>query len=187
MATKILDVKIIGRKPGLLTHNPASMARGGSGGPKKAAAAIDPPEVEAEKGVYRTEDGQCAVPGSALRACIVRASKAFKAQKGRGSLWTVMAHIIVPEELVPLVTPNPGKPITGYEINSQRAVVQRQGIIRSRPLFREWAASFSVEFDDDITNTDTILVVLAEGGSKVGLGDFRPERGGPYGRFDVVQ
>lgn len=186
MTTKTMKVKIVGRKPGLLTHNPASMRRPGEDmTPRKAAAAIDPPEVEAEKGVYRNEAGQCCIPGHALRSCIVSASKAFKAKKGRGSLLSVMAHIIVPDELVPLLTPNPGKPITTYEVNSQRAVVQRQGIIRSRPLFRAWAAEFEVEYDDEIMNEETILAVLAEAGSKVGIGDYRPARGGPYGRFDV--
>jgi hypothetical protein len=28
--------------------------------------------------------------------------------------------------------------------------------------------------------------LFEEGGRRIGIGDFRPERGGPYGRFAIV-
>ena len=51
---------------------------------------------------------------------------------------------------------------------------ERAGIIRSRPLYRTWAATFSIEHDSDILVSEQILAVLADAGRKVGLGEYRP-------------
>ena len=181
----ISKFRVVGKSPGLLTHNPAGMGAD-EGKPRKAGAAYDSPEVAAEKGCYRTEDGTCAIPGNAFRTAIVLASKKFKAKRGRGSLFGDLSHIMVVEDLVPLTTPNPGKPITTFDIDQRRVRVQRQGIIRARPLFRVWAAEFSVDYDDEIVEAEKIKVVLAEAGIKFGVGDYRPGCGGPFGRFDVI-
>jgi len=180
-----LSVEIVGLTPGLMTHNPASMLEKANG-PRKTASEYNS-EEDAERATYRTEEGYCAFPGAAPRACIVRAAAGFKARKGRGSLKTVIAHILVLQDLVPLLDPDTKQPLTNYEISRKRVIVQRQGIIRSRPLFPRWAAKFQIEYDSDVIGPDEILAVLADGGRKVGICEYRPVCGGPYGRFDVVK
>jgi hypothetical protein len=55
-----------------------------------------------------------------------------------------------------------------------------------RPRLDEWAVTFNAEVDDEMFNDKTIRLLVDDAGKKVGLGDYRPSRKGPFGRF-VVQ
>lgn len=63
--------------------------------------------------------------------------------------------------------------------DQQPVTVQRSKIIRTRPIFREWAVTFQIDYDPDLLNEIDILTFLNTGGSHIGLCDYRPR----YGRF----
>jgi len=89
----------------------------------------------------------------------------------------------------PLERPN-GKPVTDseedWEVFVKRVVVQRQGVMRARPLIREWAANVEFEYDDGMIQPPLICAVINRAGKFPGVLDYRPGVGGPYGRFHVV-
>jgi hypothetical protein len=58
--------------------------------------------------------------------------------------------------------------------------------MRHRPRLNAWGCEFVIEIADDIMEAKSVHQLLAEGGVRLGLGDFRPEKGGPFGRFQVV-
>ena len=87
-----------------------------------------------------------------------------------------------------------------YEIDTRRAVVQRAAVMRSRPLIvTPWSATIEFEFDPDpligasgpdddedlLKAGGVFLDALRVGGSRLGLGDYRPEKSGPFGKFTV--
>jgi hypothetical protein len=163
----------------LLTHNPESM--GTVKGPSKESR-IPEPEVEAEAGLYRMEDGTCAIKGESFRGATLNASSAFKGAK-RTTMKSVLSHITVVEELVPLMLRD-GTPISSYVIDRRRVRVQRAGIIRARPKFMEWSAEFTFEFDPLLVREPKIICdILQDGGNRFGVGDYRPQCGGSFGRF----
>jgi hypothetical protein len=175
----LIRIIVDGKTP-LLTHNPESMniikeATKGS--------RIPPPEIEAEAGCYRTSDGTCALKGESFRGAELAAASAYRIKKA--SLRYAFAHIIVLEELVPLMRRD-GTPISDYVIDKRRAIVQRQGIIRCRPRFDEWSAMFTFQYDPIIvTDSKLIVDVLQDAGGRIGVGDYRPARNGWFGRFNV--
>ena len=65
-------------------------------------------------------------------------------------------------------------------------VVQRNRILRTRAKFEEWSATFVLDVDDELCDKDQIEAWLDIGGRRIGLGDWRPEKSGSFGRFDVV-
>ena len=134
-----LRVTVDGITP-LLTHNPASM---GVGADAMKGGRIPEPEVEAEAGVYRLPDGTCAIRGEAFRASPLAAAGAWRMKKSTAR--TRLAHMVVIEDLIPLCRKD-GTPITDYAIDARRAIIQRSGIIRCRPRFDEWSATFTIEF-----------------------------------------
>ncbi len=168
----------------LLTHNPLSMAA-----PKTASkgSKIPEPEVEAEAGVYRTEDGVCAIPGIGFRSGMVKAAGAWKVPRGKGFMSSRIAHIMVVEELVELIDPETSEPLTSYRIDARRAVVQRQGITRCRPRFDKWSGTFTIEYDDKLVDPDIFVEIAADAGSRIGVGDYRPEKKGWFGRYSITQ
>lgn len=180
MAT--IKITVDGIKP-LLTHNPLGMfdVKGGKGNQIPSA------EEEAERGTYRLADGSCAIPGVAFRGAILGAAGAWKGNRARSTMKSALAHIEIIEELVPLLHRD-GKPIKDYAIDRRRAKIQKSGIIRSRPRFDEWSATFTVSFDELLVPKPNVLIEIAnDAGQRIGVGDFRPQTNGWFGRFVVRQ
>lgn len=174
-------ITVDGIKP-LLTHNPESM--GVEIAPGKGSR-IPEAEVEAEAGVYRLPDGCCAIKGESFRLTALGAASAWKA-KGKRTMKSILAHVVVTEELVPLLRKD-GTPIKDYVIDARRAIIQKQGIIRRRPRFDEWSCRFTMEFDPLLIGKDARIIadILDDAGNRIGVGDYRPARNGYFGRFRV--
>lgn len=174
---KVINVTIEGMKP-ILLHNAAAMVLGSKTPGKKY---IPTPQEEAEAGCYWNEDKSSLVlPSENIFRCIIKTARAFKV--GKMSAATVIAgNLDFDPFLVPFNT-------TKYEIDVRRVVVQSSGIMRARPKVWPWSLSFTMAPGDDmpIAAQDTLRAILEEGGRRVGLGDFRPEKLGPFGRFKVA-
>lgn len=59
--------------------------------------------------------------------------------------------------------------------------VSDKRIVRSRPIFRDWALKFSVEYDETVLQESDIDRFLEVAGRQCGLMDWRPK----HGRFTV--
>lgn len=59
--------------------------------------------------------------------------------------------------------------------------VQQARVMRTRPVFKQWACEFEVSYESEIANPEQITGWLIAAGSMIGLGDWRPR----YGRFSV--
>jgi len=169
----------------LLTHNPASMAAPKAVGTR--GSNIPLPEVEAEAATYRLSDGQCAIPAIALRSAIIQAAGAWKAAGRRSSMKSVLAHIEVLDELLPLWNPDDGSPLTSYAIDRRRVRVQRAGVMRARPRFERWGTSIVLGFDEMLlTQPDILREIANDAGRRFGVGDYRPGSGGWFGKFYTI-
>ena len=58
--------------------------------------------------------------------------------------------------------------------------------IRYRAEFTPWASRFTINLNEAATSVEQILNLLNHAGFSVGVGEWRPERDGPFGRFRVV-
>jgi len=61
-------------------------------------------------------------------------------------------------------------------------------VMRTRPIFNEWSAEFTVCIDNTVADVDLVKQSLEAAGRLVGVGDWRPgaPHGGSYGRFTVA-
>ena len=57
--------------------------------------------------------------------------------------------------------------------------------IRYRGAFNEWKASVAVRFDANVISAEQLVNLFNIAGFAVGVGEWRPERGGQYGMFHV--
>ena len=57
--------------------------------------------------------------------------------------------------------------------------------LRYRPEYRNWEASFVVEYNPDLIRPEDIVNLLNLAGFGVGIGEWRPQRNGDFGRFEV--
>lgn len=150
--------------------------------------AEDPREV-AEKSAYRNDDGHLYIPGAAVARMLREAGGAHKQRGSRKSLkYIIPASVLVLDEII-LLRDSDGGPLTDFEVDSRPVVIPatKGRIMRHRPRLNSWAAEFSLEIDEDSLDSTTVYQLLTEAGSKIGLGDYRPEKGGPFGRFQAVR
>lgn len=59
------------------------------------------------------------------------------------------------------------------------------GIVR--PMFKDWGFTVNVRFDEKLINEKTIRALFDEAGRSQGLGAFRPNCKGQYGKFEVKE
>lgn len=194
MAT--ISCRLIGVTP-LLMHRPGSMTANSGAVAKTNTKRIPTPEEECEMAVYRDADlGYLYAPDRWVTRSLTESGKAFQnPQNKKSTLMRVFAAAIVPPPVLgfPLVDPDTGEQVTEYEIDVQRVVIQRAAVMRARPRVDRWSIDLALGVDLGALNIngslrDTgklYLDALTHAGSKQGFGDFRPEKGGSYGRFRV--
>ncbi len=172
--------KIIGLSP-LLTNNPIGMI---SAKDARGKTTILGAEESAERASYRNPKGALCVPSAGFRAGMVKAAGAFK--QGRGSLKTTAAHIQAAEELIPILNAETFKPMDAFSIDTRRVVIGKAGIMRSRPRYEEWSVSLSINYDPSLLTPEILQALLVDAGNRFGVGDYRPERNGWFGRYSVL-
>jgi hypothetical protein len=175
-----LDCSVEGTSPLLIN---AALGLG-----QAAPGEIPTPEVEAERGTYRLPDGSLYFPSAAFRGALVSAGTGHRIGK-RFATSVLKGAVFATAEAAPLTDPATGEPISTYQIDVRRAVPPgaRGGVsvLRARARLDKWAATFGLEYDETLIDPATILHFLGVAGRNVGVGNFRPERGGWFGRFAV--
>jgi len=146
------------------------------------------PRTEAEAVCYRREDGTIYLPGAQFARMLRDAGAGHKQRGSRRSLrYIVPAAIIVVDDQIPLLDAR-GEAVRDFEVDSRPVVIPatKGRIMRHRPRFNTWGAEVSVEIDPSLVEPDLAHQLFIEGGQRLGLGDYRPSSGGPFGRFAVV-
>ena len=170
-----------------MTDNPASMLEQIN---KKSKKGDDKQDLdgEAASGVYKHPDG-CGIPTMAFRSALLAAAGAWKKPKGRGSMKSVLSHMQVGCDMTLLIDGG-GKPIIDYDVDARRVVNRstKGAIIKARPRFDEWSAIVEFEYDEDlVADVELIAGIFADAGKRIGVGSYRPEKNGWFGRFEVVE
>ena len=133
-----------------------------------------------ESYVYRTDDGQIAIPGEYLRQAVIMAAKFRQDPRSprKSAMDLYKAGIVSLTHLAPL-----GKDTWDYE-DRRRVVIQRSGVNRTRPAMKAgWRAEFEIMVNlPEYIHERDLNEVIAAAGRLIGLGDFRPS----YGRFQVT-
>ena len=85
-----------------------------------------------------------------------------------------------------------GKPVTKKEFKPEWIMAHSNGIRgsgkrvpRCFPVFRNWAIDVEFETIDPRITEAVLIRHLVAAGQYIGIGRFRPENGGSYGRFEV--
>ena len=173
-----IDVTIKGITP-LLMHR---FGMEGTDTPFKKRTGLPDWEAEGEKALYRDETGIIYQPASHIDGALKEAAKVFKIAGRKGASYSklVAATVIVEPDAIP-------HKITKYIIDARPVVVQRARIIRYRPRFDNWELDFELILQDEQLPVGVVKQVLDHAGLYVGIGDFRPGRGGKFGKFMVTK
>jgi hypothetical protein len=179
---KTLKVKIVGIAPFIMhngqTADPlnkfARAMKEISGKKGKTEADFEElARIEYLAGLYMGEKGPV-IPSVMLESVIAKG--AAKAKKGK----LAAAGVIVernadleykgPKTADELVKDDRFRLVAAVRIGQQK-------VMRTRPIFRDWAATLEIKYLDDIINERDLLTALRAAGMYVGVGDWRPRNG----------
>lgn len=140
------------------------------------------PEDQYEASVYKLDDGRLGFPADAFKKAMIRGAKqiGLVMTDARTSFFVHGEYCTRDDrELVP---------VSG-EIRPREDMV-RVGMgtadIRFRGQIAEWQADLHISYNSSITSFDQIVNMLHAAGYGVGVGEWRPEKDGTFGRFEVV-
>lgn len=164
----------------------AKMAEGQSAKNKKNRDARDY-DREAEEARYRSADGWEGMNAAAFRAAMISACRlvGFKMTLAKLSTF-VEADGFDLNDGVPLVRVyGESQTYTAHTRNATGVID-----IRSRPMYRSWAAKLRVRYDMDQFKMADVLNLVSRCGLQVGIGAGRPDSkasaGCGFGLFQVV-
>jgi hypothetical protein len=182
-----IKIKIDGTTPLICNkfHDAAAMkASSGTSGSSGAEDRGTPQEI-CELKLYKGVAGNLIIPQPNLLRCLVdggRFHKVGKKQVTTKEESMLFACLDIVGSEIPLVHEQPWKVDT-------RAVVipsTKGRILTHRPMFDDWSLEFIVELDTSIVGPKLLRRIIDDAGKRIGIGDFRPARKGPYGRFTVT-
>ena len=137
-------------------------------------------EDDLESYVYRTPEGNLAIPGEYFRMAIVNAAKYKQDPRSprKSAMDLFKAGVVTLDELCAV-----GKEKWDY-IDRRRVMIQRSAITRSRPaLLAGWEIEFSVQvLTPEYISPELLNETIQAAGRLIGVGDFRPT----HGRFQVT-
>lgn len=184
---KLIEVQIKGTTP-LLQHRFTEDAEANPS-TRKVLVNRGTPREEAEKVCYRN-DGGFYFPGAAIARMIREAGSNHKLRGSRKSAkYVVPACLLVMHDGIDLLNGDGKSRIKDFEVDSRPVTIPatKGRIMRHRPRFDQWGAKFTLRINETILPVDFIHQLMDEGGQQIGIGDYRPEKGGPFGTFLVTE
>lgn len=137
-------------------------------------------DLEWEAGAYWDDEIGLYIPGECIEATLIAGAKHFRNGK------EIVNHCHVVEMSIPLnYYENLTKEqlISDYRFRDTRTVViKKNRINRTRPRFDRWEITFTLRYDEEKIDLETIVQAMEYAGPYVGLCDYRPR----YGTFSAT-
>jgi hypothetical protein len=182
-----IKITIRGVTPLLCNRFSDAAAMAASDGTRSSAAAGDrgTPREIAESALYLDEKGRPCIPQPNLLRCIVDGGSYHKA--GKKQITTKQESLLyaccdVEGVSIPIKHKQPWSVDTRPIVNPST----KGRVLRHRPKFHDWELTFEVRLNAEIIGVNLLRKIIDDSGVKAGLGDYRPNRKGPFGKFVVV-
>lgn len=140
---------------------------------------------QAEKKLY-THESEIGIPQPNLFRCLIDAGKYFK--NGRSKVTTQKSSIIpscvdVEGLFLPL------EHSEDWQVDTRPVRIPATGgrVLAHRPMFEKWRLPFDVQLDTELMSEAFFREIVDAAGKRIGLGDFRPDTKGPFGKFVVIE
>ena len=151
---------------------------------RKSPKQLKDPQADYESSMYKFEDGSAGFPVMAFKSATV---------KGGGRLFGKAVKMTELRQLLIFLANGVGT--DGTQLVSiqgeptMREDMVRVGMgtadIRYRAEYRDWTAQLRIEFVPSVIDIDSVVALVDAGGTN-GIGEWRPEKSGSYGTYEVI-
>lgn len=182
LARPTLSVQIEGISP-LIVHRFSQKAKqqmlDKQQGRKNAKEHRDP-EKEFQESQYRFDDGAHGFPAVAFKSATVSGGRLYSVK-----MTQIRQALFIngegPDQLVRL-------DVAGEPVMREDTVRIGMGTsdLRYRAMYPEWGATLLVEYAPQLIDAKSVIALIDAGGSTNGVGEWRPEKDGSFGRYQVL-
>ena len=152
---------------------------------RKAPKELRDPEADYKSALYLTDDATGEVygfPVIAFKAATVSACRFFKKDLpmtvARQSIFMKGEFSKAEGQQLAVIVGDP----------HMREDMVRVGMttdLRYRPEFTEWRTELEVTYVKSMLDRESVLSLIEAGGMAVGVGEWRPEKGGDFGTYEI--
>ena len=139
-------------------------------------------EKQAYRKLYCDKDGNPYQPSTHIEQALIDAGKKLQIKGQRKATYSKLfgSMITVEPEAIPHL-------VTKFEIHKALVVMPatKGRVVRFRPKFNDWKLRFSIISEDEIPGA-VIKEALEIAGKFSGIGDWRPQKKGKFGKFQVT-
>lgn len=176
---KTYKVTIEGISP-LLMNRPSAMIGDIS---KDKKPFTDEAEQMAHSKLYVNPEGELYQPSTHIYGALIEAGKHKKVVgKGKATYSKIVGYAV---QIDPFEIKHE---IQKWEIFSILAVnpnTKGRNLLH-RPILKSWKLNFNISFEEDEIAPSIMKELFEIAGKVAGIGDWRPAKKGPYGKFQVV-
>jgi hypothetical protein len=182
----LIKIKIVGVSPLLCNRFTDEAAEAATNGSRGSSAAADrgTPTEQADVKLYRSSAGELVIPQPNILRSLIDGGmfhKIGKKQVTTKAESMLYGALDIEQLEVPIEHTQP------WSVDS-RAVVNPSTKGRRlcyRPKFFDWSLTFELSVDTSMIGAKLVRLIIDDAGKRIGLGDFRPQRKGPFGRYRV--
>lgn len=177
-----IEVRVRGSAP-LICHRYSERAQDAMAKAQQGAAKSKKPPREPERefqdAQYRLPDGRHGFPAIGIKRAMVSAGQRFAAERST----ELFGAFTIVGELLPIESPREPS------MRTDRVVIggaSRTTSLAYRPQYDPWEMVIPLVVNVSFVSVDQIINLLTLAGFSVGIGDWRPERKGPFGTWEIV-
>jgi len=146
------------------------------------------PREEATKAAYiNPEDKTFYLSAASIPGTMAGAGASHKMKGSRKSMRFIVPSAVLMMSDTITILDHDLKPHVDFEVDSRPVTIPatKGRVMRHRPRWNKWKIKFVFQIDDTLMSLDSAQQLLTEAGQSIGIGDFRPAKFGPFGRFLV--
>jgi len=140
-------------------------------------------EKEASDRLYQNPKGELYQPATHIYGALIEAGKHKRVVgKGKSTYSKIVGYAV---EIRPFEIIHKKQEWETFSILAVNPNTKGRNLLH-RPVLKEWELDFEVVFDESEIAPSIMKELLDIAGKVAGIGDWRPQKKGPYGKFQVT-
>lgn len=141
-------------------------------------------ERQFEEKQYLTDEGKLFTPETHIKGSVIEAAKNVKVKgKGKSTYSKIVGYAL---QIEPAQILHKKTRLEKFVVLAVNPMTKGRNAV-CRPMLREWELDFRAVYDSDEIPFEVVKECFDYAGKRVGIGDWRPQKKGTYGRFLVTK
>jgi hypothetical protein len=135
---------------------------------------------------YFTPEGQFFIPAEHFKQCFIKGGGTVRGKVGNQT--KSMKNVVAGQWRIL----EEGFSLPKFDVVDSRSAVNKNvkaRVMVHRPKWYNWTVSMTLELDEEVKSRlhlDTVAEIIKNGGRYLGIGSYRPEHTGEFGRFEII-